>query len=91
MSLPASHSTSCIPRAEDECTTSSVQAVHDEMDSFLLAVCKVHFRCRNGLNDVACRSVKMEGEVMFNGEKLTKKIKKRVGYVLQGSPSLSGS
>ena len=26
----------------------------------------------------------MEGEVLFNGEKLTKRIKKRVGYVLQG-------
>ena len=25
----------------------------------------------------------MEGTVLFNGEKLTKKIKKRVGYVLQ--------
>lgn len=30
------------------------------------------------------RSVRMEGVVHFNGEKLTKRIKKRVGYVLQG-------
>ena len=34
---------------------------------------------------MTCRSVKMEGSVTFNGEKLTKKIKKKVGYVLQGT------
>lgn len=27
----------------------------------------------------------MEGQVLFNGSKLTKTIKKRVGYVLQGN------
>lgn len=36
-----------------------------------------------------CRSVKMEGEVLFNGDKLTKRIKKRVGYVLQGEWRIS--
>ena len=32
----------------------------------------------------------MEGSVTFNGEKLTKKIKKRIGYVLQGKTLLPG-
>ncbi len=32
---------------------------------------------------VTCRSVKMEGTVLFNDAKLTKGVKKRLGYVLQ--------
>ena len=31
----------------------------------------------------------MEGQILFNNEKLTKRIKKRVGYVLQGEPLLN--